>query len=171
MWLAQGPAGEGLSAALLWEEPGVGEALGLRAAWVRPLANPSLGNPSDSQGSQSRPLLRLGDRVLIRESGDRGRIDVLFALDAPALAGRPALPLLLDRLLARLAGTELLNPTAAAARDPQLSRVAPQPLPDYQADFTPAAAPIAAAPFLIVAALALLVRDLSRGREAHAASA
>jgi len=73
--------------------------------------------------------LAAGDLPLIVEQDAPRHIAVLFALDGPGIATRPEGPVILDLLLARLAGRGLLLPPAGKGRDAQSARIAPGPLP------------------------------------------
>ena len=108
-----------------------------------------------------------GHPLVIEQTGSRrliGRFDT-----GPAGAGSRSLPLLLEWLLARLAGRDLLFPVAAAARPAASTRVAPGALPAA----APAGGPpgpdrprIPLWPLPLVGAVALLWLDLRRLREA-----
>lgn len=162
LWLLAGAGGDPPTEPPVWSDPTTENPPRLRAAWIRLL-------PTHA-AITGRSLMQAGDRILIGETERPRRIGVLFDLNAPVLAARPELPMLLDLLFERLAGRELLLPTDAAFGDPELAHVAPRPLPVYTADFETALSPVKAAPILMAAALALLLLDLYLGRRREALS-
>jgi hypothetical protein len=155
LWLLGGEPGQPIPESPVWTGEGTHGAPLLQAAWIDALPPP--------RAPDGHTLLRAGDRALIAERREPHRIEVGFDLNAPALAGRPEMPLLLDFLLARLAGGALLLPTSVSSRDPADAAIAPGVLPTDAAEPQRTAAPLPVAPLLIGAALALMLPDLRFG--------
>jgi hypothetical protein len=130
----------------------------LAAAWLNPLPL-----PGDIGG---RPLLTAGSTPLILEQHRPKRILVLFDVGDPELGARPELPAMLELLLDRLAGRDLLLPVESAARDAADARIAPGPLPRATAATRVTSRRLDLAPWLLGAALILLLIDAGRGTRA-----
>jgi hypothetical protein len=115
--------------------------------------------------SEGKTLLSMdGHPLVIERPGVRCLIG-LFAAGSDVSARSPGLPLLVDWLLGRLLGRELLFPIALRERPPESLRVAPGPLPaaapesEYVADDRPVY-PLWPVPLVI--AMAALWLDLRR---------
>ncbi len=108
-------------------------------------------------------LSRAGHPVVIEQAGGR-RLVGLFAT-GPAAAGSPGVPLLLDWLLGRLIGRDLLFPATVSERAPEDSRVAPGPLPAAVPRTVPEGVDrprIPLWPWPLIAAIGVLWIDLRR---------
>jgi hypothetical protein len=123
IWFPPGPGPDAAppSVGPVWSDALAMDGPPLAAAWLRPIARPP--------GTEGQTLLAAGDLPLIVEQDAPRHIAVLFALDGPGIATRPEGPVILDLLLARLAGRGLLLPPAGKGRDAQSARIAPGPLP------------------------------------------
>jgi hypothetical protein len=158
LWLPPGMAAPSSAEPARWlvrdaRTPAVGR-LGMRVPAVRP---------------DGRVLLAAGQDPLIIEQPEARRLIGLFdtGLDRDPGAGNDTddLPLLLDWMLARLIGHDLLYPAVAAARPAAAVRVAPGPVPaaaplDLVASGRPAV-PLWTLP--LIGAIVLLALDLRRG--------
>lgn len=155
LWLVAGTAGGPLREAPVWSGPlATAGAPRLQPAWVHPVAAP--------QGAAGEAILAATGVPLILEQVAPPRIAVLFALDQPELSARPELPALLALLLERLAGWELLLPTATTGRDPAAAAIAPGPLPVARAAPAAPLQTLDAAPWALATALLLALYDLYR---------
>jgi hypothetical protein len=163
LWLRPGPGAIPVEGVPVWApELAAGLTPVPAGAWSRVAADPA--DMAAEETGAARTLLAAEGIPLIVETQAGGVlvVDVRLATTDPAAAGRPELPVLLAALLDRLAGAELLAPVTGAYRDPLAARIAPGPLPRPGAMALPASVPRGAAPWLLAAALAILLWDLLR---------
>ncbi len=156
LWLPPGEPLPGPTQSPRWLDPGLATRL------ASPLALTLLANAPTPPG---RVLLAAGEEPLVLESQGTGpgtapRLTLRFDT-GPAAVGKGELPLILDLLLERLLGRNLLSAQAVAWRPDERMRVAPGPLPQAQDSAEPRPA-IPLWPLLLAIAAPVLGLDLWR---------
>jgi hypothetical protein len=155
LWLPPGQLIEAPAGSVRWSVPGPHPQLPAAEPWSPLVLDP---------GPAGTILLAAGGYPLIIEQPAAHRLVGLFDT-RPDAVGAGGLPLLLDWMLARLSGRDLLDPVASVVRPPAAVRVAPGPLPPA----TPVvhrdssqAPPRPLWPLALIAAIALLGLDVPR---------